>query len=146
MKVTAEEVITFLNTPVAKLALLDLLKERCDALKITETQYDSALTEIARGADEITCDVDSDCVECYAERRAAQKTLDAYHELFVRVFTNTFDNEYALASYTYCRAAYTEVQQTLERLNNLARLVEREELIQKGLCQIESTIREITSR
>jgi len=34
MKLSAEEVVAFIHAPVDKLALLNLLKERCDALEI----------------------------------------------------------------------------------------------------------------
>jgi hypothetical protein len=34
MKLSAEEVLTFLHAPVDKLALLNLLKDLCDALEV----------------------------------------------------------------------------------------------------------------
>lgn len=140
MKLTAEEVVAFLHAPVDKLALLNLLKDRCDALEIAEAECDSAIASLA-------CNADEEYLECYSERRVVQRASEDYQELFVRVYMNMFDdNVYPAPSYEYCYAAYTELQGTIERLNNLTNLVEREERIRETLQEIASTIQKFNER
>lgn len=140
MKLSAEEVLTFLHAPVDKLALLNLLKDRCDALEIAEAEYVSALDDISKNG---LNEYEEEYIECYADQRANREELKAYRELFCRVFGNLFYEEDRPSSYAYCHAAYIEVQQTLERLNNLASLVEREEWIRRDLREIASTIQKL---
>lgn len=143
VKLTAEEVVAFLHAPVDKLALLNLLKERCDALEVAEAEYVSALDAISKS--ELN-GYEEEYVECYADQRANREELKAYRELFVRVFENLFYEEDRLSSYERTHDAFIEVRQTLDRLNNLASLTEREEWIRRDLLEIESTIRKISKR
>lgn len=140
MRLTAEEVLTFLHAPVDKLMLLNFLDERCRALEVAEAEYVSVLDDISKSG---LNGHEEEYIECYADQRANLKELKAYQELFVRVFENLFYEEDRLSSYAYCHAAYIEVQQTLERLNNFANLVEREEWIRRDLREIESTIQKL---
>jgi len=140
MKLSAEEVVVFLHTSIDKLSVLDFLDKRCRALEIADAEYVSALDNLLKNG------MNDEYLECYADHRGVQHELETYQDLFIRVFENIFDDETCLSSYEYCHAAYTEVRQTLDRLNNLTNLTKREEEIRKTLREIESVIRRVDNK
>ena len=133
-----EQLVTFVQTPVDKLGLLNFIESRCSDLEKAEVLCVAAIDEASR------CRLDDDVTEYVLDHQSVRAELAVYQEMFIRVFANTFDPDQVIThSHDFYHKTYLEVLQGFTWMNDVNTLIQKGDAVRSELREIEQTLRAI---